>query len=235
MARVRSSRNVSRTPADDPEALGARDLLDGTVERAAVRAYGNPATAGVDLLDGLLLPQNVGVRGPHRREVRLALGVLQKEARARLADALQDLDGGVEVADVKDGQSELDVAEVADALREVLLAGLALRALRGDAEAAVEAAVLAGLARAELVELAGADVHLRHARHFYAGEKTELDARDPRGPILVRHELLFRFGRVGAALARVARAAGAPAGGGGASAAVAVAAAGQRMCIKAAR
>jgi len=63
-----------------------------------------------------------------------------------LADHLQDVDGGAKVSDVKDGQRQVQVAKVADALVQPLAAGLAHGVLRAYSHPAIQDSIGNGLA-----------------------------------------------------------------------------------------
>src|SRR4051812_40094325 len=63
------------------------------------------------------------------------------------ANGLQDVDADAKVADMEDGQLQVNVAVVADAGGELLAARLALLVLLARAELVVEDAVGAGLVR----------------------------------------------------------------------------------------
>ena len=150
-------------------------LLHDAVQLAARRARGH-LLAGVDDLFAERLLGEVGYL-PARHLLPEPLGDLRQEedAAAVLADALQHLDDGPEVADVEDGQLEVDVAKVADAVGEALAARLAVGVLARRPHAVVEHAVGDGGARRVLVvQVLGDDLDLGALLHLVRGLHAEV-------------------------------------------------------------
>ncbi len=150
---------------DDPQARETRQLLHVAVEGAAEGAVAHVAAPLEDPLHQLLAHQRVHVRVRQRLQARPAVDFLvlvaEQHPAAGLADLLQHLDGPLEVADVKHGQRERDVAEVAQALLEHLPAGGALGIAEAHAEVRVHDAVLRWVARAGEIQPAVDHVQLR--------------------------------------------------------------------------
>ena len=81
-----------------------------------------------------------------------AFVIVQQHPSAALADALQDLQGVAEIADVKDGEFEGDVAEMTGAVCQHLSTGLARGSFVADSEARVQDAVWLGATLWHFVE-----------------------------------------------------------------------------------
>ena len=152
-------------------------LFDNAVEGTAVRAFALLLAHLDDALHGggaaHVVVQDERVR-KLLREARTLLAV-QQHARARLADALQHRDERLKVADVEDGQRELDVAVVARALLQTQAARCARRVLVRDAQPTVEHAARDRRARRLLVALVRDHLELGRALDLLFREGAELD------------------------------------------------------------
>lgn len=119
----------------------ASNLFDGAVQGATVRAgFGLLGLVGDFSADGLLA-QSVKIRAAQGLEISPAGVFIEQNPGAVLADDVQDLDNFLEVADVVGGQGEADVAKMAIAVLEVLMALFAGARLGRSAEARIEQAV----------------------------------------------------------------------------------------------
>jgi len=101
-------------------AIIARSALDAVsrnarARHARVEAASERGAAADDALVERLFPERVRARVPHAPQERRPLLGVHEGPRALLADALQDREHVLEVADVEHGQLEADDAEVARA------------------------------------------------------------------------------------------------------------------------
>ena len=127
----------------------------------------------------------------HLTQDARALGGRDQHARADLADALEHRNHRLQVADVEDGQHQLDVPKVARAVLHARAARPADRLLVRDAEPAVEYAIPDGGALRLLVALVGEHLQLRGAAHLVLREGAELDVRYALAIELLGDELLW--------------------------------------------
>lgn len=117
-------------------------LANLSVDGAAVGAVLGLSALLVDLFADLRAAQVVDERPAELGEKLAALRLLQQDTAAVLADLLQDGDDEAQVAYVEDGQREPDVAKVAIAVLQRLVASSALARLARGAELVVEGSIL---------------------------------------------------------------------------------------------
>mmetsp|Transcript_13597 Transcript_13597/g.53664 ORF Transcript_13597/g.53664 Transcript_13597/m.53664 type:complete len:532 (-) Transcript_13597:120-1715(-) len=190
---------------------GAR-AFHHAVCRAAVGADPAPLALVRELLRQRAFGDDLEPRVTEALQVLLALLLREHHATALLAHLLEDGDYVLEVADVKDGQLELHVAEVPGAVDELALARRALRSslIRGP-HARIQDAVLERDPLGHLIQVA-----LEHVKHtalsyLLRGHQREAHAADlARGVQLVERRLaeLQRLGIVPTLLGAVARSGG---------------------------
>lgn len=117
-------------------------LLDGTVGGGTVGAVNNFARGRIDgFCEGLTL-HVLEVRPAETLQVRASIWLVEKNPSTCLADALEDANRVLEVANVKDGDAELDISVVPDTVYARLAARLAERALVSRSQTSIEYTIL---------------------------------------------------------------------------------------------
>ena len=173
-----------------------RGFLHRPVDVAAPGADAAALRAVEGLLEGrrlLLLLDAAGA--PKPLEDPLTLIVVEEEARAALANALEDLEDVFEVANVEDRELELDAAEVARALGELAVARAANALPRGDAHARVQDAVRRGAALGHLEKRMLVHIQDSALGNFDVGLNVEGDGLDFARALRLRPRLLRGNGR----------------------------------------
>jgi len=195
--------------------LECTGLLDRAIHEAAVLAEEAFAAALVDLLHKALALEAVEVGRAHAAQEERAIALFEQDRAAvllrlrlerevaaqtfslsHLADVLEDLDDGLEEANVENRQVQLDVSVMARAVCQLLAACGARAQLGRDTlklrvsgcnngggepyEVGVQDTVLHGLASRRVVQLAPEDLQLGQLVHVLRGEHSKLDASSVR-------------------------------------------------------
>ena len=104
------------------ECWGSVNLLNRTIRLMTIGANVILLAFIHDFLEYGRFPQHIRSRTPHLLQQRLSLGIAQQYARARLANALEQVQRVLHVPYVEDGECQLDVTEVPRAIGQLELA-----------------------------------------------------------------------------------------------------------------